>query len=1007
MQEHITRQQLVATILDKSEGCFLWVKLVLRELRKVHSATATRRILEDVPQGMDKLYGRTLTAMSTSSYGKPLAKAILTWAVCSVRPLTTPELKHALKIDVDDTVPNLENQIASLCGHLVYVDSQFRIKTVHQTARSFLLSPDTYSEFAFREQDGHRQLAVTCLKYLLDDEMKAPRSRRPSAVQHNAHRSPFLDYAARSFYEHVQRSSSTDKELLALLYGFLSSSNGNVQSWIEYIASSGDLNPLIRTGITLRTYLKRRAKHFPALGKEVQTVDSWSTDLIRIVAKFGRNLLRFPPSIYHIIPPFCPREAAPYRQFGTSARGISVMGLSSPTWDDCLACIVCHKSATTAVACSGSHFAIGASDKLIRLYHTATCQEFGKLEHGEPVKILEFNVSGQLLTSTGRKSVRVWDVAAKQSIWHFQTSRPCIAVTFTSDNKALILACHDNHLYFYDLVNGSCSTTEQWYMDVGHIKPIYRTPDSAAFSLERKLLAFVYRGGHINLWNWEDSFFVGTCEKPSARKETLPFHASSLVFNPAPNTDSLAAAYEGGELIVFDPLEGDIKAVYKADADAQTLACSPDGRTLISGDSSGTIRIFDFEAFDSQKLKLLYIIYGRGNNIRALAFCSDNLRFVDIRGPQSNVWEPAVLARQDVGEETSDTVSVELQEAPVAEAMEVDVITAIAFEPRGEYIFCGTEYGLITIFETRNGRQSQVLYKHSSGVSITKLAFEGSKDIIASADSSSKVLVHQLILGPTNWKIKPLLLEYRMEDPVEQLLFSPDGTKILIVTTSNDTICALDGSATTSISWTTRNAGIWANHPQHPTQLLLIVNDRLRVYDWNGLKELTAGPGIELDIEIPPEFEIRRSYCGWNGAILATEYSELSRSRSRIRLILWDTTHLGISQATASPHPALQPFGDRLAYLFGTFGTMIGITRGSIVFLDHDGWVCSVDMENSMPKYYRRHFFLPHDWLSTNDNLLFGVTTGHDIIYGKEHELAVIKRGLECIRMVPFELEQE
>lgn len=84
---------------------------------------ATQRILEDVPQGMDKLYIRTLATVSTASYGKLLAKAILIWTACSVRPLTTTELSYALRIDINDTVYNLENQIASLCGYLVYVNS--------------------------------------------------------------------------------------------------------------------------------------------------------------------------------------------------------------------------------------------------------------------------------------------------------------------------------------------------------------------------------------------------------------------------------------------------------------------------------------------------------------------------------------------------------------------------------------------------------------------------------------------------------------------------------------------------------------------------------------------------------------------------------------------------------------------------------------------------------------------------------------------------------------------
>jgi WD40 repeat protein len=1007
MQEHTT-QQLVATILEKSEGCFLWVRLVLKELRKVYSARVTRRILEDVPQGMDKLYHRTLETISTTmaSYGKPLAKAVLIWAVCSVRSLTTTELKHALELDINDTVPNLESQIATLCGHLVYVDSQLRIKMIHQTARNFLLSTDTRSEFAFKEEDGHRQLAMACLRCLLADEMKTPRSRRPSAARLSPQRSPFLEYAAKSFYEHINRTSSEDQGLLNMLYAFLSSRNGNVQSWIEYIAADGDLNHLIQTGMVLKTYVKRRAKHFPALGKDIKMVESWSIDLTRIVAKFGYNLLRLPSSIYHIIPPFCPREAAPYRQFGRSARGIQVLGISSTTWDDCLACIIYRNSTTTSVACSGGHFAIGTSNRLanrlVRLYHTATCQEIGKLEHGEPIKHLEFNFSGQLLASAGRRSVRVWDVADKEPLWSYKTASPCIAMSFMSDNKTLILACHDNHIYFFDLVRGTCSESQPWYMDANHASPIYKTPYTAAFSLEHDLLAFVYRGGHINLWNWKDGYFVGTCEKPSAGGEILPFHASSLVFNPAANTDSLAAAYEAGELIVFDPLEGDVKATYKADADSQTLACSPDGRSLVSGDSSGTIRIFDFETFDSAKLKLLHIIYGRGNNIRAMAFCSDSLRFVDIRNSQSNVWEPAALVRANVGEALTDTVSVDVQEIELPEAKHIDKITDIVAEPRGDYVFCGTENGLITVFETRRGEQCQTLYQHSSGISVTKLVLEGTKSIIASADLSSRVLVLQLALVSSEWKITSHILDHRMTEPVEQLLYSPDGTKILIVTTTKDTLCALSGEVIASVTWTTRNRGIWVSHPQRPTQLLLVVGSRVQIYDWNGLQKLSAQSGIELDFELPQELEIRCLHTGWNGHVLATEYSARSRNRSPIRLLLWDTSRFAIPASSISPRRELEPFVDRLAQLIGTFGMIVGMMRDNILFLDHDGWICSVKMEDSVPRYYKRHFFLPYDWLSTSAHLLIGCTVKDEVVFGKEGELAIIKKGLDCVEQMPF-----
>ncbi|PMD60752.1 uncharacterized protein K444DRAFT_721190 [Hyaloscypha bicolor E] len=1006
MQNHKTHQQLVDTLVEKSEGVFLWVKLVLKELRQVYSETTLKRILEDIPKGMDKLYSRSLEPLTKDSYGTPLAKAILTWTACAVRPLSTTELKFALQLHIQDNVYNLENQIATLCGHLVYVDPQYRVLMVHQTARSFLLTSRTNSEFAFLEQEGHRHLALTCLKQLVHDDLKAPQSRRPSANLSTTSRSPFLDYAAKSWYEHVNKASSADTELLNLIYKFLSCRHGNVLTWIEHIASAGDLHHLIQTGMVLRTYLKRRAIYFPIIKKEVETIDSWSTDFIRIASKFGRNLLRSPPSIYHIIPPLCPREAAPYQQFGRSTRGISVLGLSTTSWDDCLATIAYHKSTATAVACGTAHFAIGASDKMVRLYTTSTCQEYGKMAHGEAIRMLEFNNSGQMLASAGRQLIRVWDVADKKLIAEFKSPRPGIAMTFTPDNKSLMAACHDNQMHTFDIARSENSESEPWYIDVDS-EPIYRVPDTAAFSLEHKLLAVVYRGSHIHIWSWEDGY-LGCCKKPQADQELLPFHASSLCFNPAPEANSLAAAYEGGTILIFDPVQedGNIKASHKADTDTQTLACSPCGRTLISGNSRGTIRIFDFEAFDHLRLKLLYVIHDRDNNIRSLAFCADSLRFVDMGGQQTNIWEPTVLVRHDVSEEMSETASIEVQEMCIPQAAEIDVITTMCVESSARHIFCGTEGGSVKVFSLTTGKQLRTLYIHSNGVGITQLSFSGNKAILASADSASRVLIWQLAPTSDSWKANSLLLEQRMEDPVENILFNPYETHLLIVTTLIDKLFALSDPASEPISltWTTRNAGIWAQHPTNRSQLLLIVRSTLRIYTWNSLGLLTASTGIPLHVEdyLPSDFEIRAFHVGWAGRILATEYSALSQSRSHIRLLLWSAGLL--VPETERLGSVMGKTGEGLAGLVGTLGMIICMTDSLILFLDDDGWVCSLDVGEvgSRLTSYKRHFFLPYDWLSTNDELLCKCSEKGDIIFAKDDELAVIRKGLECGEIIEF-----
>lgn len=225
-----TRKDMIKTILDKSAGCFLWVSLTLQELRGVHTSAEFRQVLEDVPSCMDELYSRVVTAMALATYGKKLAKAILTWTACAVRPLTTDELHCALQLDLKDSI-NVERSINSSCGQLVYVDAQSTVQMVHQTAQDFLLKTAGVTEFSVEGRAGHKILAMTCLQYLNGNEMRGPKHRRLSARNVVKQRSPFVEYACGCFFEHIAQVSSTDDDVFNATVKFLKSSN--VLSWIE------------------------------------------------------------------------------------------------------------------------------------------------------------------------------------------------------------------------------------------------------------------------------------------------------------------------------------------------------------------------------------------------------------------------------------------------------------------------------------------------------------------------------------------------------------------------------------------------------------------------------------------------------------------------------------------------------------------------------------------------------------------------------------------------------
>ena len=300
---------------------------------------------------------------------KRLARAILIWAVCSIRPLKVAELEYALTQDSGTKVLCLEKLIETLCGQLLYIDKSNIVQMVHSTARDFLIDPSLSSEFAVRRETGHERLAMTCLEYLSSDDMRPPCNPKLATKIRRTGSHESRDYACTAFSEHLAGSPSDVDNIMLTLDRFLKT---NALTWIEHIARKKNLYHLTCTAKNFRTYLERRAKHVSPLESKLRTIDSWATELVRLAAKFGTFLLTYPPSIYFLIPPFCPSESNIHKQYARSG-GLTAAGLSNDEWEDCIAYIAYRNSPATALACGENLFALGHKSGHILLYHQSTC----------------------------------------------------------------------------------------------------------------------------------------------------------------------------------------------------------------------------------------------------------------------------------------------------------------------------------------------------------------------------------------------------------------------------------------------------------------------------------------------------------------------------------------------------------------------------------------------------------------------------------------------------------
>lgn len=432
-------------MLKKSSGSFLWARLVLQELERAWTEEAMEDILNEVPGELYELYSKMVQSIEMDKGKTVLAKTILTWVVLARRPLSLEELRCAVKLDLNQTIQNMRRAIPDICGQLVYVDAADKAHIIHATAREFLLDKDVCSKLTVYKELGHTRIASILNRFLSGDCLKPQqiKSQRPTKSRSSTKigtltslDTSLLDYASMFFAEHVYRCSSEDDDLMNNLSTFL---NGNILSWIEFIAKSGDLSTITRAAMNIREYLARRAKYVPPTDLSISIVAGWVTDLIRVAAKFHAQLLTYPHSIHRLIPPLCPSESMISRSVLKDLRTatMTVKGLPAGTWDDCLSRIDFQRGQTTAVSHSYTSFAVGLSTGKILLYNAGSVQLELTMTHPERVKILQFSEDDNFLASCGAKNMVLWKPKSGLQIYAFPLSSPPLSLAFLGVDEIL------------------------------------------------------------------------------------------------------------------------------------------------------------------------------------------------------------------------------------------------------------------------------------------------------------------------------------------------------------------------------------------------------------------------------------------------------------------------------------------------------------------------------------------------------------------------------------------
>ena len=1014
-----SQDDLCNKVLAKAQGSFLWVTLALEQLKENwHTQNDVDQVLNDLPEGMEPLYVRMVETISEQAQRpRAIASRILTWMVCSFRPLELEELEVVLASEFGE-FRDLKDTVTQTCGNFVVVEKS-RVALIHDTARQFLLHKTAGLPISIDFRLGNEYIATTCMSFIMDPKKNwkrvfslAQTRTATFADQAAAKRMavfdayPFLQYAVTWWSYHVGHAPSYTN-LLLLVFDFLEQS---CLVWINAVALLGDIRVVTRAVQYLKLIIKecgRKPFNDSIRSLRVNRDDElrdWLRDLIRVVGRFGNTLTQSPQSIYKQIIPFCPQGSIIRRSYG-HATAFSVTGISSEAWDDCLARLTMgNDECAIIVRCKGSYFVTLLASGTLVVWHVDSCSEVRRLHHREWVTIMECSKVSNIVATAGTKTIRVWDISAGEEVYCLPKTYPrnILALSFGDKDDELLIGYDDSSIQCYNLT----SLSLKWRVlaedpdDTDHA-----CPHMISFSPDGCQVVIGYRGRPLLAWSLNPrSRRPQKCIRPEDR--SCKRHDSWKGGTPErvlwhPESPVLLVLHSDTCLVEWN-IEDDVQREI-AHIGAREMAISKDGNLLLTSDYNGTLSVWTVPEF-----RLTYQIKG-DEMVRSLTFSPDGQRFYVIRGPLCNIWEPDALIRPDDLEReelfsTHDPLSTELV-SPI-NYPERPQITALICDTDDKFYCCGKDNGAVVLHEMSKGEKVRKLYGHSSVVSIVEMAWSPSQRYIASADDCGRVIAKRLQKPKSQtaeWKVYPLL-DVRPGEAVSQLLFSSSENYLLISCSTYDCVWSIgDKKEICRSPHKFETARRWVNHP-HDSNLLVRIGCRdPQTFIWKCLDEarntdqedelfgLTVPSinGLSLSQAISGEsLESIESVVQLHKAEIIFEIHPNTGSNdflnSRRRLML-----LNIPPGHDRP---LQQ--ESVKGLSGHFNRLVGAYQEQIVFLDHQHSFCTWDT-NRAENSIRRHFFLPNDWLTPAMLRLCIVNSHGTILCPKNGEVAIIRSGIK------------
>ncbi|CAJ2506600.1 Uu.00g077860.m01.CDS01 [Anthostomella pinea] len=829
------KQETTEEITRRSQGNFLWASLVASQVAHCHRQAQVRRILEVTPDGMDDLYDRMLLAVSSldSSEDQDLSRILLSWAMYARTPLTVDELSEPYRRELASLI-ELKHTVHHVCGQFVVIDTNNRVTLVHHSAHP--RGPTWKVPGGSLRQRSAKMVSL-----------KVPQ---------------FLHYAATSWAFHLEHCSTQSDRILNGLVHFFSGIF--VLSWIQYLAMCGHLSDLPAASRRLIVYIakvrKWDAERPPILHRlsNLAILELWTTDLLKITAKFGRKLSEDPTLIFKCIPALTPSSSAIYQKFGSSSSTtLSIVGVPNEEWDDCLVRVPGNGGKALRLASCLRFLAVAAETPrgAFSLWDTSLFRRRKSFSIKQRITEIVFDSSGSLIACCGVTRTCIWRVDDSSLVAEAKNPFQERAVGLKFDGRQTLHMVSDlRRVYSLPFKDTTACTWVHLNCDLLAEKDLppgvwLGSPQTVAFNSDCTAIAIAYRSFPPTVWAVDPPRVIARLRARSLSQtdlsETYIGGEARVVWHPS-DTQVLGIH---GEVSKWTPSD-DVYEVVNGGTGSipNAIQCSPNGLVFITGDVEGTIKIYEVSS-----MSLVYTLSSE-DGINRICFSSDSLRFYDLRGAYCNVWEPNCLVRLadasaekfNDGASTTDSFWSDTEDArstsislPASESHDQSKprVVALAHTADNKMVAFSNIDGSLELFEPQRNAQHD-LAKSTFGV-FEHLEWSSQHGgYLVQSESYGAVSVCKVYAATGPRAVLETQNVYHESKSPEtrgstrQLLFGPMEELLLVYGERKTQVIRIaTGKVEAERDTPPGELAAWAVHPSSPQRLICLATNAITVYD--------------------------------------------------------------------------------------------------------------------------------------------------------------------------------